>query len=275
MHLTRSLVFGAALGSASFIALASSPASAADCFRDTECPGAQLCIDEACVPSDEPLQSCASNADCPGHDVVCSDAFCKVEGVACRNPAGTCWVRNGGGTCECLDGNGSGWSDGYNPDDPPAVLTDPELSIACSATLVEDCGDTPPALPDACAGEVQEHCEAYVAKEDMLLAVCGESVPSSPIARVGECCTNYDDAHGAAVRECVLALDADACSWEAWGACEDADGHTSEGQNAGGESDSSEVTKGCRAATGAPPSTLLVLLALAAGRRRRAGRPSR
>src|SRR5690606_32375732 len=95
------------------------------CLRDTECGGAELCLDGTCdLDSDPP--ACAPTGTCEGWENTCVDGFCKTEGVVCRNPAGACWVRDGGGVCTCADGEGAGWSDGFNPDDPPQEPTDME-----------------------------------------------------------------------------------------------------------------------------------------------------
>jgi hypothetical protein len=224
--------------------------------------------------ADGAVQSCTGDADCSGFGSVCSDGFCKNEGVVCRNEGGTCWVENGSGRCACLDGNESGWVDGFNPDDPPVERTDAELQIACAETLVDECGDSSPSLPDVCVAEVLEHCEAYVAKEDALLQVCGEEVPSSPLARVGACCLEYDDPHDAAYRACLLALDATVCSWEAWDDCygEEGDG-TREGDAASGGLDEDEARKkGCHLGRETPSIALVLLLGLGTQLRRRRAR---
>ena len=269
----RSLAFAFALSCAVTVVSVSSEAHAAgeDCFRDTECAGSELCIDGTCDLGGA-LPSCTDNAGCPGFGAVCSDGFCKNDGVVCRNAGGACWVKNGSGQCACLDGNESGWVDGYNPDDPPVERTDAELQVACAETLVDDCGDSAPSLPDACVGGVLEHCEAYVAKEDALLQVCGEQVPSSPLARVGTCCLEHDDSHMASYRACVLDLDASACPDEAWNDCYGYEGDgTQEGDAAsGGDRDADEASKkGCHLGRETPPVALLILLGLVTRLRRR------
>lgn len=241
------------------------------CLRDTECAGVELCVDASCTASSTELPTCEVDDDCD--DGVCVDGACKQEGVVCRNPAGTCWVEDGSGHCDCADGLGSGWSDGYNPDDPPDPQTDEQLAQSCTTDLVDACGSEAPTLPDTCVGEVKTACEAYVAKQDALAQACGEDVPDVNIGRIGECCNQFDEEGFAEYRACVTAIEAMDCAEDELAACE-GDG----GEPAGGELDD-EGTKsndgdgskaGCSIATTSSAWTAALLLAVAWRRRRRA-----
>jgi len=242
------------------------------CFRDTECVGAERCVESACA-ADASLPSCTDDDDCEEGGTVCDDGFCKLEGVVCTNPAGTCWVEGGGGRCHCGNGEDSGWSGGYNPDDPPEPKTDEEQQLACMEELIESCGEDPPALPDTCVGEVLAHCEAFVEQEDALLQLCGEDVNDVNIGRVGACCDSYADEPYAAYRECVLAIElGDTCPGDAWGECEGDGGgaNDQEGDPASGEDDDDGASKaGCRIAGSDPAWALFALFGLAARRRAR------
>lgn len=138
--------------------------------------------------------------------------------VVCSNPAGECELLQGSGSCECGDGDGSAWSDGYNPDDPPEPKTEEELLAECNAVLVETCGEDPPSLPPTCEGEVLTECEAYVEAENALLQACGDEVPEVDIARVGACCDSFDNPDYATYRDCIMAVENPTC--DALLACE-------------------------------------------------------
>jgi hypothetical protein len=229
--------------------LAPSTASAAGeaCLRDTACAGAELCLDGACAEAGPAPAACESDGDCEG-TLGCNGGFCKGEGVACRNLAGACWVENGGGSCMCNDGEGSGWSDGFNPDDPPPVLTDEELVEVCTSALVDSCGVDPPALPPSCAGDVLTDCEAFVDVEDAILRLCGDEVPTVNIARVGACCDTFDDEVYAAYRTCVTAIEVgDTCPGDAFATCE-AQGGDPNGADAEGDGSPEEGDDGTKSA---------------------------
>lgn len=257
------------------------PAAAAGeaCLRDTECVGAELCLGGTCTAAD--VQACTSSDDCTRDGAECMDGFCKVEGVACQNPAGACWVVDGGGLCECGNGEGSGWADGFNPDDPPEPQTDDDLLATCQSALVDACGEDPPSLPESCTGDVLEECQALVDHEDALFAACGEDVNPIDLARVGQCCDQYDDAMYADYRECTIALPTDACPGDAWSECEGVSGGTpaggegTEDQAGAGESDQDLADRGCtiastRDARGATwLAAFAMLAALGTTRRRR------
>lgn len=219
-------------GVCAWAAPAAAHAAGEACLRDTECTGAQTCQDGACAAVEPAPASCMADADCD-HDAVCSGGFCKLEGVVCRNPAGACWVENGSGTCECADGLGAGWSDGFDPDNPPPQLDDAALAMTCTTALVDNCGTEAPTLPASCTGDVLTQCQAYVDKQEEIAAACGEDGPSSDIGLVGECCDGFDDEGAADVRACVLALAVDGCVLDEADACYGDGG----GEPAGGESD--------------------------------------
>jgi hypothetical protein len=245
------------------------------CLRDTECAGAELCIAEACAASEPAPEPCDAQGECPRYHLTCSDGFCKGGGVVCRNPAGVCWVRDGGGTCECGSGEGAGWTDGYNPDDPPVTPTDAELYESCGASLVETCGEDPPSLPESCTGEVLTDCEAFVGKSDHFAMLCGDDVPEVNIARIGHCCDTYSDPLSAAYRACVLAIDSQTCPAQQLDACAapPGDTDTDDGAASGaGESkeDGEAASRGCSIGAGTGGwSAAIVLLAFAVRVRRR------
>jgi hypothetical protein len=272
MSVLRWVLGGCAVLAVSAPAVASAAGEA--CLRDTACVGAERCIEGVCT-ADASVQSCTDDDDCSDSAEVCADGFCKIEGVVCSNPAGTCWVEDGGGRCDCGDGESSGWSDGFNPDDPPAPKTDEELQALCTESLVDSCGTDAPALPDSCVGEVLDHCQAFVDHHDAILQSCGEDVPEVDIARVGACCDEVDDDEYAQYRECILAIElGDACPGEAFDACEGAVGgeQDGEGDPASAEDDDDDTEKsGCRI-DGAGSGWCLLALFAAATWRRRSGR---
>jgi hypothetical protein len=46
--------------------------------------------------------------DCPvDPPSVCDDGYCKVDGVYCENPAGSCYMENAWSACSCGNGTGS------------------------------------------------------------------------------------------------------------------------------------------------------------------------
>lgn len=275
------LVTPFATAALAFAAPLSASAAGEACYRDTECVGAELCIEGVCAASE--VQACTTTDDCTNDDAECADGYCKVEGVTCQNPAGACWVVDGGGRCECGNGDGSGWSDGFNPDDPPDPQTDDDLLATCQANLVDSCGEDPPALPDTCTGQVLEDCQALIDREDAFFQACGEDVSPIDIARVGRCCDDYDDPMYAAYRECTMALQADSCPGDAWSECEGPTDGTpaGEGQDNGGETDGDAdqdgddvADRGCAIATPDGERSgwlagLALLTAFGATRRRR------
>jgi hypothetical protein len=273
MACMRSLSFTVAVAGLALLAPQVASAAGEACYRDTECVGAELCLAGVCTAAE--VQSCSTADDCDDDDAGCADGFCKVEGVTCQNPAGACWVRDGGGLCECGNGDGSGWGDGFNPDDPPEPPTDDDLLASCQANLVESCGEDPPALPDSCTGQVLEDCEALIDREDEFSLACGEEAPAIDIARVGRCCDDYEDEMSAAYRECVLALEVEGCS-DALGECEsDVGGEPASGEDTqeGEQSGDDDTTgRGC-AIAGEREGTawlagLAAVLAFGATRRR-------
>lgn len=185
-------------------------AASTTCLRDSECGGTQACIESTCSTPEIPFDTCTSDDGC-GRGERCVDEHCKSEDIVCRNPAGACWVEGNSGSCSCLDGNGSGWSGGFNPDDPPPVLTDEELRDHCSATLAETCGTQAPTLSAACTGTVHQDCEAFTDRLGVFAELCGETAPTITLAAVNACCEEYDDPDFTAMRECVLASEATTC----------------------------------------------------------------
>lgn len=184
-------------------------AAGEDCLRDTECGSSELCLGGICtVPETEP-PACEAGCD---FDEECVDGFCKTEGVTCDNPGGQCWVEQDHGECECFSGDGMGWSDGFNPDDPPQTKTDEELLEQCGSVLVETCGTEPPMLPETCVGDVLTDCESFVELESIAIGDCGEGTPEVTIARVGDCCDTFAEPFYADYRECMLEADTPTCA---------------------------------------------------------------
>lgn len=117
------------------------------CNRDTECVALELCVTSVCTIVDPPPPACASDDDCAQSGVSCTeDGACKHEGVVCTSASGSCWIDDGSGRCDCVNGEGSAYSNPYNPDDPPEVPTDAELLASCGEDLLETCGAAPPAM---------------------------------------------------------------------------------------------------------------------------------
>ncbi len=237
------------------------------CVRDTECPGAGLCVDLVCSADDPSVDACTDDDDCD--DGECTDGFCKEDGVVCRNPAGACWARDNSSTCHCADGNSSGSAGGFDPDDPPEPKTDEELAASCVEELVGTCGTEAPSLPDSCTGDVLAACEAFVEREDELLLLCDGEEPSDVnIGRVGECCETQDEEWYATYRACVVDIEVgDECPGDAWAACEGEGGEDQDGAGENEKDDDEDAAKGCR--VGTPSAWTLLLLALVGVTRRR------
>ena len=244
------------------------------CARDTDCGGPELCLQQVCaVPETLPV-TCEGECESP-FQYACIDGYCKSEGVACDNPAGRCWVEQDHGECECLSGEGAGWSDGFNPDDPPEDQTDEELFTECTAVLAETCGTEPPTLPDSCQGEVLATCQTLVDTEFAALVDCGDTPPGATIAAVGHCCDSYDQPEAQTYRDCILAgADAptcallDDCAGASIGQGEGAnDGDTDGGPTGTAEDDTDEAKSACSVGGGTPGA--LLLLGLLGLRRRR------
>lgn len=213
------------------------------CVRDTDCGGSELCLGGLCAVPEAAPPTCEAGCE---FDETCDDGFCKVEGITCDNPAGRCWVEQDHGLCECLNGEGSGWSDGFNPDDPPETKTDDQLFAQCGDALVDACGTEAPSLPDSCVGDVLTDCEAFIALENAAIGDCGEGTPEVTIARVGDCCDTYAEQFYADYRECVMAADAPTCALI--GECEGGDG-TGEDDGNGDTDGGSDPTEGGTGAT--------------------------
>lgn len=179
-----------------------------DCVRDTDCNGSELCLGGLCAVAESPPPTCDAGCE---FDETCDDGFCKVEGVACDNPAGRCWVEQDHGLCECIAGEGAGWSDGFNPDDPPQTKTDDEMFAQCGDTLVKVCGTQAPSLPDSCVAEVLTDCEALLEHENTAAQDCGEDSAEVTISRLGECCDRFEEPDYADYRACLTASDAPTC----------------------------------------------------------------
>lgn len=189
------------------------------CGRDTECAGVELCQESACTVTESPPPTCDEGCD---PEDVCTDGYCKREGVTCDNPAGRCWmmptfvdgelVNEGHGECECADGNGSGWTAGYNPDDANVLPADDVLLDSCNRILIEDCGSEAPTLSESCQGDVLTTCEAFVGITDTARRACGADIPEATFARLGECCDDYDELEFSEYRECVLDLEDPDCT---------------------------------------------------------------
>ncbi len=244
------------------------------CTRDPECVAAEICLDGACAAAEQSLPTCTIDDDCGNPDEACADGVCKHEGVACRNPAGACWVEAQSGSCDCANGEGAGWSGGFDPDNPPEPKTDAQLQIECTAELVDNCGETAPMLPDSCTGDVLTTCEAVVAHSNAIAELCDIDVPDVNIAQVGACCDDFDAM--AEYRDCVLAVElGDACPLDEVEMCGGggATGGVDDGEQAGGKDDDDAATKGgCRISDGAPPLCTAALLVLVAATRRRRAR---
>ncbi len=260
---------------ASAVLSSNARAAGEPCYRDTECPGGELCLDGTCTQPESSPPACTDDSEC---EDVCDDGFCKFEGIVCRSAAGECWVEGGAGQCLCADGDGSGWSGGFNPDDPPQMQTDAEVQEGCFIALADSCGTEAPSLPASCQGEVLTDCEAYVAHVNGLAELCGEPPPEVNTAQVASCCETQDDPMQADYRACVLAIaDATSCPGDALDVCEGGGGEpeddsdaaeTSEGES--GAADDDDTKAGCSVAGGGLPAPLALLLGFAlVGRTRR------
>ncbi len=281
----RSALPGGAALATLLLGAASAHAEGEACLRDTACLGSELCLGGTCTTPQTAPPACGDGCN---FDEACVDGFCKTEGIACDNPGGRCWVEQDHGLCECFSGDGVGWSDGFNPDDPPQTQTDDELLTRCTDVLVETCGTQPPMLPSSCAGEVRTDCEAFVELESAAIGDCGDGTPEVNIARVGRCCDTYDEPSYAAYRMCLLEGDAPTCALLA--SCEDDAGTGGLGEGNDGDTDAgadpsgtdtdaqgagadNEDTSSCSVGPGNRGWTLLGLFALMPWARRRRGRP--
>lgn len=267
------------------------------CYRSTDCPGAQACVETRCAAPDVPLEPCESDDGCEERYEVCHDGFCKKSGVYCENRAGYCRGDSTLLTCECENGNGSGIGvDVDNNGEPPegAAWTDAELWDMCLSRLVSSCGEEAPDITEDCTEELLSRCEAYYDKLNDLNEACGEAAIEPTYIRLAKCCRRIDeeDEEFLAKLACVTDLALEGCSelegcdeesganGGADGDADDEDGDAprgDDGKNEGADdaagskadAESGEDAGGCSVvhlAAGAPGNPLGLLLILLAAR---------
>lgn len=189
--------------------------SAEECYRPTECPGAQLCIERVCDDAGDALESCNSVDDCQGGgDEVCHDGYCKTDGVYCENPAGYCYVKWGRSGCICADGLGVSSTNDSEGADESTGPTDEELYAQCQASLSSSCGTKAPDISDECTEEQLERCNAYFEHTNDLRVACGEEPEDYGYVETKYCCRDADDPQSerSRVMDCVLDLELDQCA---------------------------------------------------------------
>jgi len=196
---------------------AATGASAQDCYRHAECDGQDLCIGNICTASEEPLETCEVEDDCPGNHPGCDDGFCKTEGVYCENPAGHCYSENTWSSCSCADGAGS---DGQG-DPPDPLLTDAELYEQCMEILVMDCGEDAPDISDECTEDQLESCTGYQDYLNGLYEACDEETEEWGFMQMAQCCEDMAEGEDEFMDtyDCVMNLDLAECEQldDCWG----------------------------------------------------------
>ncbi len=186
-------------------------AFAQDCYRHAECNGQDLCIENTCTVSEEPLDTCSGNGDCSGSHNLCDDGFCKMDGVYCQNPAGHAYEENMWGSCSCEDGLGSEW---MGEEEPDPLLSDPELYDLCMEGLISQCGEEAPDINDECTGEQLDACTGYYDHVNALLVECGEEAEEVSFWVLSHCCEDIDDGDEEfqQVYDCVMGLSLSECA---------------------------------------------------------------
>ncbi|MBT9559250.1 MAG: hypothetical protein IV100_24665 [Myxococcales bacterium] len=146
-------------GSVGFLVLVAAPMASAACYRDTECPGSQVCLALECQEPETPLNKCGEDWTDAGSDGggtdggstgdggttdgavpppqcagnrVCVDDYCKEPDVHCGNEFGDCYVGVTSYSCSC-DGGGSdgGGTGGDVGSDALPAPTDDVLYATC------------------------------------------------------------------------------------------------------------------------------------------------
>ena len=125
-------ILGGLVSASLFLLPALAHADPGECFRDTECSGANICINTECLPSPEPLGTCTGPDTC-GWDFACVDNFCKLQGVHCTAENGDCYFENSSQWCTCEDPGGASGDVSTSSDGggDTGTATDEELYEDC------------------------------------------------------------------------------------------------------------------------------------------------
>jgi hypothetical protein len=195
-----------------------------------------------CAAPDGQVMTCISDDIC-GEEVdrsTCRDGLCKSTDLVCRNAAGTCYVHDNYGACECI-----GQDEGIAWMTPGASVGDDETVTICVGNLETFCGTE---LPPECANPPQI-CHDYAAAGQRFQELCpDEFIPSSAELELS-CCTDLADVPELATFfQCIANVNAANCD-EAKLAIDACEGSVDEGDS---EDDDVECDSGGPDCTGDP-----------------------
>ena len=149
------------------------PAQAAVCYRDTECPGKELCIDRKCQSAPNLEIPCTSDAECDeeGFFDICIDGICQANEVICRRGSDACQVAEIGPYCLCADGSFFGGSG-----DSTGQASDQEKFTVCTENLIGFCG----VVEGSCNADTQPICDKYASWRMEAIQLCEEQGKLEP-----------------------------------------------------------------------------------------------
>ncbi len=148
-----------------------------ECYRSTECEGNRICVDLACVASEEPQTVCLAPDACSSGE-VCDQGVCKPDGVACANDFGWCVSGSPDSYCRCDSGHGIGMSEGCDGSGcDTAPPSDEELYARCTEFMIGTC-EAPPDVATVCTEEQIATCTTLIPLLEALNGNCSaDDVP--------------------------------------------------------------------------------------------------